>query len=142
MDVISVCDKTDIWAIGVLFLDMVTKNRLSNTFKTMHQSFISQDIASGKMILEFAKLKEMERDKLFEFIGVAHMQAEDIQKEEKLADLYKLIIGMIERKPSERSSAVNLLKLLVFKEEKAVIIKEEKDATATSTATTTDVKTV
>jgi len=31
MNVVSVCDKVDIWAVGVLFLDMLTKERLSNT---------------------------------------------------------------------------------------------------------------
>jgi len=82
----------------------------------MHQSFISQDISAGKMVAEYDNLKDMGRDKLFEFIGVSHMYADDVQKEEKLQDLYKLIMGMIERKPSARISAVDLLKLKVFDE--------------------------
>jgi len=73
MNVVSVCDKVDIWAVGILFLDMLTKERLSNTYKMMHQSFISQDISAGKMVDEYAKLKDLSRDKLFEFIGAAHM---------------------------------------------------------------------
>jgi len=52
MNVLSVCDKVDVWGVGILFLDMVTKERLSNTFRMMHQSFISQDIGADKMIDE------------------------------------------------------------------------------------------
>jgi len=45
-----ICDKTDLWAAGILFLDLITQNKASNTFKVKYQSFISQDIGVDKMV--------------------------------------------------------------------------------------------
>jgi len=49
-----------------------------------------------------------------------------VQKEEKLEDLLKLILGMIERRPAQRSRAVDLLKLKVFEEPDEAIVSENE----------------
>lgn len=110
MDVISVCDKTDVWAVGVLFLDMLSKLKLSSTFKAMHQSFISPDVHASEMILEYANLKKYEREQLFGLLGIEQLFTGDVQQAEKQQALFQVIHGMIERVPSKRVSAIDLLK--------------------------------
>jgi len=93
---------------------------------------VSQEIGADQMVSEFYKLKDMDQTALFELLGIAHLFKDDVQKEEKLKDLYSLITGMVERKPAMRRKAVDLLKLKCFEEAK-VLVKEQKEGQATTT---------
>lgn len=77
------------WAAGVLFLDLITLNKASSTFKIKHQSFISQELGIEKSVNDFLKLKELDQKTLYETLGL--VEADIFAGEAKQVDKTKAL---------------------------------------------------
>lgn len=117
-----ICDKNDVWAAGVLFLDLITLNKASSTFKIKHQSFISQELGIEKSVNDFLKLKEFDQKTLFETLGLveADIFAGDEKQVDKTKALYEFIKKIMAPEPAKRPTALDLLKDVIFEKSEEV----------------------
>jgi len=115
--VFDICSKTDIWALGVIFINLLTKGDLINSFVKEHSSFVNQDINTGKATEEILQFLKQDDAKILEALNLSSIFNGDLEKETKNKDLIELIKGMLAESPVDRKMPHDLLALSVFKKQ-------------------------